>query len=387
MYCYRFDLGTAMYRSLFKSFLMGGFECSSHRRRDGRRLDMIEATCHDTFADRDYAAMADQGILTARDGLRWPRIELSARNYNFWSVNAQIDAAQEAGIEVVWDLFHYGYPDDVDIFSDDFAKRLAGLAAEFAAFHIRAVGRAPIVIPINEISFFSWIAGDVGMFYPFALDRGRELKRSLVRGAILAAQATKSIAPEATIASSEPLIFVRERPDKPYLRDAAESYRTSQFEAMDMLTGQIAPELGGAPDCVDVMGFNYYPHNQWYYPDRQMIPVGDPDYKPFRELLIEASARYNVPIFISETGTEGEQRAEWFRYVTNEADEALRAGVDLNGICLYPIVNHPGWEDERHCHNGLWDYPDESGQRSIYEPLANELRRCDRDVAAAKRAN
>ena len=45
----------------------------------------------------------------------------------------------------------------------------------------------------------------------------------------------------------------------------------------------------------------------------------------------------------------------------------------VNGICLYPIVNHPGWEDDRHCHNGLWDYPNDSGEREIYLPLAEEL--------------
>ena len=45
----------------------------------------------------------------------------------------------------------------------------------------------------------------------------------------------------------------------------------------------------------------------------------------------------------------------------------------MHGLCLYPIVNHPGWEDDRHCHNGLWDYPDEAGVRPMYEPLAREL--------------
>ena len=36
-------------------------------------------------------------------------------------------------------------------------------------------------------------------------------------------------------------------------------------------------------------------------------------------------------------------------------------------------VNHPGWEDDRHCHNGLWDYPNDRGEREIYLPLAEEL--------------
>ena len=44
-------------------------------------------------------------------------------------------------------------------------------------------------------------------------------------------------------------------------------------------------------------------------------------------------------------------------------------------MCLYPILNHPGWLDGRHCHNGLWDYADAHGHRDIYKPLARELRR------------
>lgn len=48
-------------------------------------------------------------------------------------------------------------------------------------------------------------------------------------------------------------------------------------------------------------------------------------------------------------------------------------GVSLEGVCLYPIVDHPGWDDDRHCPNGLWGYPDDEGRRPIYEPLAREL--------------
>ena len=36
--------------SLFRSFVQGGFECSTHRRRDGRRLDVIAASGHDRHA-------------------------------------------------------------------------------------------------------------------------------------------------------------------------------------------------------------------------------------------------------------------------------------------------------------------------------------------------
>jgi hypothetical protein len=90
-------------------------------------------------------------------------------------------------------------------------------------------------------------------------------------------------------------------------------------------------------------------------------------------MIKELYARYQRPFFIAETGIEDELRPQWFRYVGDEARAALEAGVELHGICLYPIVNHPGWLDDRHCYNGLWDYPNERGERDIYQPLADEL--------------
>src|SRR5438034_403745 len=85
--------------------------------------------------------------------------------------------------------------------------------------------------------------------------------------------------------------------------------------------------------------------------------------------------RYQRPLFIAETGIEDEARPAWLRYVCSEVRTAIAGGTPVEGICLYPIVNHPGWEDDRHCHNGLWDYPSDEGQREIYEPLAEELRK------------
>jgi hypothetical protein len=55
-------------RELFQSFFIGGFECATHRRQDGRRLDLIAATHHDVKAAADYRRLAEHGIRTVRDG-------------------------------------------------------------------------------------------------------------------------------------------------------------------------------------------------------------------------------------------------------------------------------------------------------------------------------
>jgi hypothetical protein len=96
-------------------------------------------------------------------------------------------------------------------------------------------------------------------------------------------------------------------------------------------------------------------------------------YRPVWTMLKEVGERFNRPLFVAETGIEDEARPAWLRYMSHEVRLAIRHGVAVHGLCVYPIVNHPGWEDERHCHNGLWDYADATGHREIYAPLAAEL--------------
>lgn len=102
----------------FASFWMGGFECACHINGGGRRLDMLAVTQHDVQVAHDYHLLRSVGIRTARDGVRWPLIDRAGR-YDFTSFAPAVRAAAQHGIQVVWDLFHYGWPDDLDVFSSD----------------------------------------------------------------------------------------------------------------------------------------------------------------------------------------------------------------------------------------------------------------------------
>ena len=86
-------------------------------------------------------------------------------------------------------------------------------------------------------------------------------------------------------------------------------------------------------------------------------------------------ASYQRPLFVAETGGEGAIRVPWLRYVGEEVRAALAAGIPVEGICLYPIVDYPGWTNWRHCEVGLLGPLDERGHRAICLPLAEELRR------------
>ncbi|HEU5124260.1 MAG TPA: beta-glucosidase [Verrucomicrobiae bacterium] len=373
-------------KSPWNSFFMGGFECSTHRLRSGPRLDLVDSTRHDTFAHQDYQRLSQVGLRVAREGLRWHLVEASPGRYDFSSALPIVRAARATGTQVIWDLCHFGWPDHLDIFKPEFVTALARYGAAFAEWLKNETNGPGFFVPINEISFFSWAAGDEGSIFPFATGRGFELKTQLVRAAIEAMEAIWQVTPAARFVHVDPIIHVVASPKHPEQRGEAEAYRLSQFQAWDMLSGRIWPELGGHEKYLDVVGVNFYPHNQWFYNLKGFERIGkfrpimrrNPRYRPFREMLAEVYSRYHRPILIAETGAEDNARASWFRYVCRETVAAIEDGIPVEGMCLYPILNHPGWGDNRHCYNALWDYPDARGHREIYAPLAAELRRWQR---------
>src|SRR3954467_3799158 len=98
------ELGTvnSTDQGAFTSFFLGGFESSTHRRSDGRRLDLLAATGHDRLLVEDYQMLAQQGISTVRDAARWHLIETSPHSYDWSSVIPMLHAARGCGTQVIW---------------------------------------------------------------------------------------------------------------------------------------------------------------------------------------------------------------------------------------------------------------------------------------------
>lgn len=344
---------------------------------------MIAATQHDRFVEDDYRRLTEVGIRAARDTVRWHLIERERGRFDFSTMDVMLEAAAHQGIQIAWDLCHYGWPDDIDLLSPAFIDRFATFCRATARRVRDASDEVPLYTPINEISFFAWAAGEVGWFYPYGKGSGGEVKRQLIRACIAGIDEIWAVDPRARILTVEPLIHVVPPKDHPELEPLATAYSNSQFEAWDMLSGSLCPELGGAPRYLDVIGVNFYHDNQWEHPGGRKIAwhirPRDPRWVPFHALIKNTYERYQRPIFVAETSHVGIGRAEWLHEMTDEVALAIANGVPIEAVCLYPIIDRFEWENPAHWHNsGLWDYEvqvDGTFTRVLNEEYAAELRR------------
>ena len=376
--------------SIFPTFFMTGFECSTFVWKDRERKDYVAATGHDRHLGDDFAAAMDLGIGVAREAIRWPYVDLGRGRYDWSSVKAVQDAATEHRITPIWDLCHYGVPDGCDPFSDECRRRFVDYCRAAAEF-VTASAEPPFFFtPINEITFFAAAATDLEWMYPFAKGRGDELKRALARMSIEGAKAIREVAPKARMVHVDPIIHAVPPRDRPDLADAArdEAYREA-YEGWDMLCGRLAPELGGSPDILDIVGVNAYHYSQVQLgadKKREVLGPRDPRRKPLSELLEYAWDRYRRPIIIGETSGFQDNRAQWLRMTMEESLKALNAGVDLHGVCLYPFVDVPDWWTQKWARIGVYDVADKASfDRVPCDAYIAELRRWQKQLDQPER--
>jgi hypothetical protein len=343
---------------MFKSFYRAGFECSTGRNVHGEWIDQLAATEHDRRADADYAMLSQVGIHTVREGVRWPLVD-RGHGYDFSSLDAFVLAARRHQVEVIWDLFHFGYPERLDPFDPKFGLEFARYCTAVAR-HLCGELPGPFYFtPVNEGSYFAWAAGEKGLFAPHAQGRGAELKVNLARAAVLGVRAIREVCPAARFVTADPICSVV----PPVACDgelsaAAQHFNHSVvFEFMDMLAGRLRPDLGGSRDCLDIVGLNYYATNQWVLGhEGNQLGEHDPRRLPIGALVRRAAQRYGGPIIVSETGASDDGRAPWLDEISEEALSLLGEGIGFSGVCLYPILGMPEWHDqERWARMGLWD--------------------------------
>jgi hypothetical protein len=372
---------SALISSPFRSFWMGGFECTDKLNAFGERVDFLPLTGHLKLLDSDYRNLAPFNIKTVREGIRWSQIEKAPYVYDWTVVERMIASAQAQGIQQIWDICHFGFPDDLTPLHPLFPKRFAAVCKAFARFFRSMDATSPLIVtPINEVSFLSWLGGQVRGTSPFCVGQGWEVKYRLMKAYIEGVEALREVDSGVRILTTEPLVQItaplsagRE------LRKQAEQQNEMQFQALDILTGRMCPELRGRPEYLDFVGLNFYYNNQWVVDTHAFIDwrFCDPRWVPLHRLLGQVHERYGRPMVLTETSHPKEDRPLWVDVVTNECSTAIGLGVPLLGVCWYPIIDRPDWNDLVTWHqSGVWDHDPTRGAepgRVLHQPTARAL--------------
>jgi beta-glucosidase/6-phospho-beta-glucosidase/beta-galactosidase len=372
---------------IFPTFFLSGFECSTFLWKDKRRRNLTAETQHDRHINEDYKTLRDLGIAVAREGVSWPLVETGGK-YDFSSIDPAIAAMNEHQILPIWDLCHYGYPDDLDPFSEEFIDRFANYARAAAEYVIPKLRGPHFFTPINEITFFSFCGGEWGWVAPYKNTRDDRFnfRVALCKAAIAGVNAIREIEPEARMVHIDPLVQVvapRDRPDQ--IEAARQETFVDTFLAWDILFGKEFTELGGSPEILDIVGANNYSFGQMEYREKgphQALEPNDDRILPLCDLLREVWDRYHRPMIIGETSGLGKGRAAWLKDVMEESLAAVDSGIDLHGICLFPAVDMPNWHTGEWLHNGICDLVEENGvlKRVPAENYVNELRRWQKEL-------
>jgi len=124
-----------MPETVFKSFWMGGYECTDQLNHYGNRVDLLTLTGHVDHIESDYDLLSQVNISTVREGIRWNKVEQRPYDYDFSTVGKMINAGKVKQIQQIWDICHFGYPDDLSPLHPHFERRFVSLCEAFVRFY------------------------------------------------------------------------------------------------------------------------------------------------------------------------------------------------------------------------------------------------------------
>ncbi|HST48576.1 family 1 glycosylhydrolase [Jatrophihabitans sp.] len=336
--------------------VVGGFE-STHL--PAYRTDLAEATGHAERWQADLDDLLAAGVRCLRYPLRWPRIEPEPGRFDWSRTDRVLEHLRAAGAVPIVDLVHHtSYPDWLsDGFRDEgFAPALVRYAEAVA----RRYPWLPAYTLFNEPFATLHLAGCEGLWPPY--DRGIagfvRLARSVLPAVSRAAGCWAELLPEARHVWVD---TAEHHTGNPACQDYAELANDRRYLLLDLLTGHdldpARPYLaefvraGGGPllelpPCrVDLLGLDYYCHSEWFYDEAgghapSPYPIG------FAALAEQYSARYGLPMMLTETNLRGQpsDRVSWLRYMLEQYDLALERGVPLHGFCWFPQVDSCDWD-------------------------------------------
>jgi beta-glucosidase/6-phospho-beta-glucosidase/beta-galactosidase len=338
---------------------LGSFESTYQPAHD---VDIAESTGHVARWRDDLALLRSCGVDRLRYPIRWHRVEREPKAYDWAETDRILGHMADTGMHPMVDLLHHtSYP--------RWLKR-GFVDRRFAGAFLRYVEAFATRYPwVDEYTLFNepfttfFLCGHEGIWPPHL----RGLKGFLtVARAVLPAVAEASRAYAALVPGARHVwVDTCERASaaSPAADGWAALANDRRFFVLDLFLGRALGRgrpfveevlaVGGEdvlamePGSVDVLGLDYYAHNQWQYLDDTGRGVmSSPDPAPLSSLIHEYWDRYRMPCVLGETNIRGyaSDRASWLKYTLEQCELAVAAGVPMEGYCWFPFVDSCDWD-------------------------------------------
>ena len=336
--------------------------------RAGERvLDEYAITHHYQYYREDLDRIKSLGVQAMRYGMPWYKAEPEKGRFDWDWIDRAIDHAHGTGVEIIFDLMHYGTPLWLDnqFLNSDYEKHVADWAA---AFTRRFKDRVRYYTPFNEPLISSELSGLRGIWPPYLRGADGQVKmlRNISRGMTRTIEAIRDEYSEAIMVQVDAAGEVL--PDTPDLAEAAARETAKTFVATDLVLGMVGQDhilrdwlLGNGmseadlqwhldrPQHLEFIGTNYYPETS----QQKLVRYGDELIKQampgraagMRNSVKQFAERYGRPVIITECSINGtvEQRAQWLREVVETIPQIRAEGIPLVGFIWFPVLDLIDW--------------------------------------------
>jgi Glycosyl hydrolase family 1 len=339
--------------------LIGGFDTTYLPEHD---LDVAETSGHIDRRRQDLMLVRRSGIRRVRYPIRWHRAEREPGVFDWSETDAAFDLLEELGLDPIVDFVHHtSYPlwlrrgfADPD-FGTAFLRYVECVFARYP--QIRAYTL------MNEPFSTLFLGGHEGIWPPYgsSVESFVSLLCNVLPSVREASRQCKVERPSARhmwcdscerhtggdISGQRYADYANDRRffvldvmlglvdgvgDRPFVADAVRNGGRGLLAA-------------GERGHVDAVGLDYYAHCQWHFAaGGGTAPTPFP--VPLAELAGEYAERFRLPLWIGETNLRGypSDRATWFKYVLEQCELTVAAGVPIEGLCWFPFIDSCDWD-------------------------------------------
>jgi beta-glucosidase/6-phospho-beta-glucosidase/beta-galactosidase len=363
-------------------------------------VDELLWTEHRRLWSKDLDLARGCGVDFIRYGIPWPELQPGPNAFQWYWSDQVVDHLHAIGLEPIWDLIHFGtpawltqgfldsaYPEAAERFTAAFARRYAGLVTRYT--------------PLNEPYVTARLRGGLGIWPPrlTGSEGFARLLQPIVEGLRRQIAAIRAAHP-----ANE--IWLNDGADEFHPASgelAAECGRLTlqRYAALDILSGLAREDhethewlvAAGYPKAdleraavdptpVDVIGLDYYPDTE-----HEVFVEGGgtqlrraPASRGIDAIAGDYWQRYGRPMFVAETSADDAEREFWFAALSGSIARARSRGVEVFGLCWWPLFDHIDWNslltrlDGHVCEAGLYHLRPGRGDRAP-SPFLDEFRR------------